>query len=493
GNLQGTITNASTSSPINGANVTAGANSTTTNGSGFYQFTGIPVGTYSVSASAPGYTSNSVAGVNVTDGGTTTQNIALTPAPTTGCFTDTTQANFQAGIASNLDLTSTPGSVKLATGAGAIDQQNTNVGSTGQAITTTTWEAQTFTPAVTGQLTQIDADLFCSSCSGANPDITVEIRTTSSNVPTSTILASTTIPGFSSGTAFYSATFSSPASLTSGTKYAIVLRLLTNRATGTYAWLRSNNGQYSGGDYVISTNSGASWTVNAQDFGFKTYMSTGFTASGDLTSSVKDSNPAVGATPNWTTLSWTGTTPASTTLKFQAAGNNSSSGPFNFVGPDGTSATFFTTSGASLSQFNGNRYLKYKALLSTTNSSNTPTLNDATVCFNDIGSIPPAASSLAVSTATGTYGGTTNLSATLTSSDTPLSGKTVSFTLNGNGVGGAVTDGSGVASLSSVSLSGINAGTYPSGVAASFAGDASYNGSASTASLTVSKSTPMIT
>jgi MBG domain (YGX type)/Bacterial Ig-like domain (group 3)/Carboxypeptidase regulatory-like domain len=491
GNLQGTITNANTSSPISGATVTAGANSTTTNGSGFYQFTGIPVGAYSVSASAPGYTTNSVAGVNVTDGGTTTQNIALTPAPTTGCFTDTTQADFQAGVASNVDLTTTPGSVKLATGSGAIDQQNTNVGSTGQAITTTTWEAQTFTPAVTGQLTQIDADLFCSGCSGANPDITVEIRTTSSNVPTNTVLASTTIPGFSSGTAFYSATFSSPASLTSGTKYAIVLRLLTNRATGTYAWLRSNNGQYSGGDYVISTNSGASWTVNAQDFGFKTYMSTGFTASGDLTSSVKDSNPAIGATPNWTTLSWTGTTPASTTLKFQAAGSNNASGPFNFVGPDATSATFFTTSGASLSQFNGNRYLKYKAYLSTSNSANTPTLNDASVCFNDVAT--QAATSLAVSSATGTYAGTTNLSATLTSSGSPVSGKTISFTLNGNSAGSAVTNASGVATVSNASLTGINAGSYPSGVGGSFAGDGSYASSAGSNSLTVSKATPTIT
>src|SRR5207244_809861 len=87
-----------------------------------------------------------------------------------GCFTDTSQANFQAGIASNLDLTSTPGSVKLATGAGAIDQQNTSVGSTGQAITTTTWEAETFTPAVTRQLTHIDAARCCRRCAGGRTE-----------------------------------------------------------------------------------------------------------------------------------------------------------------------------------------------------------------------------------------------------------------------------------------------------------------------------------
>ena len=55
--------------------------------------------------------------------------------------------------------------------------------------------------------------------------------------------------------------------------------------------------------------------------------------------------------------------------------SNSATGPFNFVGPDGTAATFFTTSGASLSQFNGFRYLKYKAFLSTTNGAVTPSLS----------------------------------------------------------------------------------------------------------------------
>ena len=35
----------------------------------------------------------------------------------------------------------------------------------------------------------------------------------------------------------------------------------------------------------------------------------------------------------------------------------------DFVGPDTTAGTFFTVSGASLSQFNGLRYLKYKAYL----------------------------------------------------------------------------------------------------------------------------------
>jgi hypothetical protein len=73
--------------------------------------------------------------------------------------------------------------------------------------------------------------------------------------------------------------------------------------------------------------------------------------------------------------------------------------------------------------------------------------------------------SLAVAAASGAYGGTTALSATLTASGTGVSGKSIAFVLNGNAVGSALTDVSGVASLSNVSLSGIGAGMYPPAVA----------------------------
>jgi hypothetical protein len=52
-------------------------------------------------------------------------------------------------------------------------------------------------------------------------------------------------------------------------------------------------------------------------------------------------------------------------------------------------------------------------------------------------------------------------------------------------VGSAITNSSGVATKTNVSLFGINPGFYPSGVGASFAGDSSYSPSSGTASLTV--------
>ena len=55
-------------------------------------------------------------------------------------------------------------------------------------------------------------------------------------------------------------------------------------------------------------------------------------------------------------------------------------------------------------------------------------------------------------------------------------------------MGGAVTDAAGVASLADASLAGLDAGSYPSGVGAGFAGDATYIASSATNALTVNSS-----
>jgi hypothetical protein len=77
GDLNGTVTDCASSSPLQGALVTAGAYSTTTNASGFYQFLGLPNGTYDITASIYGYSSTTVTGVLVPAGTTTTQNLCL--------------------------------------------------------------------------------------------------------------------------------------------------------------------------------------------------------------------------------------------------------------------------------------------------------------------------------------------------------------------------------------------------------------------------------
>jgi hypothetical protein len=397
GTVSGTVTRASDSSPINGATVALGVRSTTTNASGFYSFSGIPAGTYpSITASEAGFNSSTASSIVVIDSTTTTRNFSLTAAATSGCLTDTTQNDFQMGVATKVDLITSPGDVILLN-APSIDQQNTSTTTSGFGFTNTSWAGQTFQPAVTGQLTRVDLNLFCASCTGSTPNITVSIRATTGSLPTGSDLATATITGFNSGSGgFFSANFGSPATLTAGTTYAVIIRAVATPSAGTYAYVCScadsfgnpSSNPYTNGQRVTSTNSGTTWTSDTtsggRDLGFKAYMNTGFSPAGDFISSSKDANPALGSTPTWSTLSWGATTPVSTTLKFQVAASNSVYGPFTFVGPDGTGATFFTLSSASLSQFNGFRYLKYKTYLSTTNSSVTPTLSDVTICLNDV-------------------------------------------------------------------------------------------------------------
>ena len=110
-----------------------------------------------------------------------------------------------------------------------------------------------------------------------------------------------------------------------------------------------------------------------------------------------------------------------------------------------------------------------------------------------LGPVQPLATVTSGASGSGTYGSTASLTATLTEGGFPLAGKTIDFTINGNGVGSAVTNSSGLATLNGASLSGVNAGNYPTGVGASFAGDSSYLASNTTGPLSVAKASTSIT
>lgn len=101
--------------------------------------------------------------------------------------------------------------------------------------------------------------------------------------------------------------------------------------------------------------------------------------SGSLTSSTFDTG---GSSTSYTTLNWQPSSqdPA-TTVKFQVATNNDNA-TWNFVGPDGTSSTYYTTPGTTLSSSNnGNRYVRYKAYLDTTNTAKNPTVTSVGVNY----------------------------------------------------------------------------------------------------------------
>ena len=396
GTVSGTVKNAS-NAPLANATVRLGGRTSTTDAAGAYSFI-VPDGTYPrVTAVIQGYNAQSFTNIVVPGGGAVVQNFSLTKSATSGCFTDTTQDDFQTDVAAiNCDVTASPGNVTLANPA-SIDQQNTTVtsGSFPFGATVDTWSGQTFTAGVTGQLTRADVYLWCSGCSGTSQPITVAIRAVNgaTGAPDTLApdLATTTIAGFNSSVkTYYQATFGTPAVITAGSKYAVILRLATTRTTGGYAWMASvddtvlpNSNPYPAGARISSANGGGSWAVNNTaggiDHGFKVWVQ-GYQGPGTFTSSLKDANPAPGSGVRWGNISWNASVPAGTTLQFRVAGSNNPNGPFSFVGPDGTAGTSFSNA-ASLAQFNGLRYLRYQAAMTTTENI-TPAINDVTICFS---------------------------------------------------------------------------------------------------------------
>ncbi|MEO7326439.1 MAG: carboxypeptidase-like regulatory domain-containing protein [Dokdonella sp.] len=468
GTISGAVTASPGGSPISGATVTLGSRVATTDALGFYSFT-IPAGTYPLeTASAGGYGPGSASSLVVTDSGTTTQNFALSAAPANVCYTDTTQSDFQTAALTNIDLASSLGDAILTSTSLLTDaKQETNSGS-GFGFTNTGWTGQTFTALTTGQLSSADVYMFCSGCSGANPNITVSVRAVAGNLPTGADLASGTIAGFNDNAAggFQKAIFGTPINVTAGTQYALVVRAVAAR-TGIYAYTVSNTtgaNPYAGGRNATSTNSGSTWAGQTRSMVFHTYVTVPrtYSSSGDLVSNAKDANPAIGYTPTWSTLNWTGTTPASTTLRFQAAGSSVVTGPFNFVGPDGTAGTYFAN-GGSLSQFNGSRFVRYHAYLGTSNTAATSALSDVTLCSSNQPPTPvatklafttqPPASSL-VGAAFSTQVSVEDASGNVVTSDTSpvtlaLSGGTGGATLGGTTTVNAV---SGVATFANLSV-----------------------------------------
>lgn len=402
GTISGTVIATSGGAPIAGATIQFGARSTTTNGSGAYSFTNIPAGTYpAIAATAPGYVASASSSIVVTDSSTTVRNFSLTTAPTSACLTDTSQADFQGGVSNGVDSTTSPGNVILFKPTG-VDQQNTSLSNTGNLFSATSWAAQTFTAGVTGLLTKVDVNLYCGSCTGTFPNLTLSLRATSGGLPTGVDIATATIPGFNGdfgSAAYYTATFGAPPTLIAGALYALVVRPVSNPSAGSYVLPFSATNVYANGQRLsnfAANDSGVTWVAQTTDAGFKTYVDSGFGATGNLVSSLKDASPVAGQTPIWSALSWNGSTPTNTLLRFQVAGSSSASGPFNFIGPGGTGASFFTTSPASLTQFYGLRYLKYKAYLSTSDSAVTPALNDATFCYSNVVVVATAVSPTSV-------------------------------------------------------------------------------------------------
>lgn len=143
---------------------------------------------------------------------------------------------------------------------------------------------------------------------------------------------------------------------------------LWNGGSGQEDW--SNTNQYAEDDGGITTTD--------IPLGVRLAISNGATA-GTLTSSTFDTGSETTA---YTTLTWQPSSqdPA-TEVKFQIATNNDKS-TWDFIGPDGTSASYYTTPNTTISASNNTkRYIRYKAYLSTTTSAKNPTLTSVGINY----------------------------------------------------------------------------------------------------------------
>ncbi len=134
------------------------------------------------------------------------------------------------------------------------------------------WAAQTFTPAISHTITNVNLLLYRANSPGT---ITVSIKATAAGVPSGADLISGTTDGntLTTNTAGEWRTISlgSGISLTSGTQYAIVVREAGGTIQDIVRWRSDNSSPgYAGGSYVTSADSGSTWTANtSRDFMFE--------------------------------------------------------------------------------------------------------------------------------------------------------------------------------------------------------------------------------
>jgi DNA-binding beta-propeller fold protein YncE len=120
---------------------------------------------------------------------------------------------------------------------------------------------------------------------------------------------------------------------------------------------------------VWVTNSGSNTVSKIDIFS----LPSGYTASGAFTSAVID----LGAAATYTTLAYTDTIPANTTLTLDVRAGNTST-------PDGswTGWTTGVASGGDISALNDNRYVQYQANFATTDTAVTASLDDVTINYS---------------------------------------------------------------------------------------------------------------
>ncbi len=137
----------------------------------------------------------------------------------------------------------------------------------------------------------------------------------------------------------------------------------------------------------LSTNGGIDYAGTAGQLKLTKTGST-YLSNGELISSTID----LGQSSVFQQLSWSPsgqpTGIGSTPVRFQIATNNDNT-TWNYLGPDGTSSTYYTSAISDIATIHdGDRYLRYKIFLSTTDTTKTPSISDVGITYTS-GCLPP--------------------------------------------------------------------------------------------------------
>ena len=204
-----------------------------------------------------------------------------------------------------------------------------------------------------------------------------------------------------------------------------------------------------------------------------------------VTFSIAVTNPATATGPAAETVTYT--LPAGLTLVSCSATGTGVCNPgsptvtFSAI-PAGTTETITLATLSSTDLANG-ATLTTTATITNKSVVDPNTANDTVSAIITISAVA-GPTTLTVAPVTAPFGGTAALTATLTKNvnSAGVSGKTITFTLNGVAVGSAVTNSGGTATLN-VSIAGQALGTLP--ITANFAGDTLFTTSSGSGTLTI--------
>jgi hypothetical protein len=133
---------------------------------------------------------------------------------------------------------------------------------------------QTFTAGLSGPLTSVEVFLVdVDGKSGTEPGLTVALASTSSGLPVGVALAASTIPDSDvpSVPGVVTVTFSSPATVTAGEQYAILIT--TSETYSNYKWCGDGADTYSGGTSLDDSPEDRNWRQTAyKDMSLRTYV-----------------------------------------------------------------------------------------------------------------------------------------------------------------------------------------------------------------------------